>query len=134
MPALVGAVSNYTDCSIEISDVDDDKEEKNRPKRDSDSNTGVVEIVDNRPAVPNYKTKKAEEGKKAVDLVLNHFKIFGKGKKAKLTFGGNLCCASRIGARQVLYSFLGKKLSKYYIQFRTLHFLPTTTKVPSCLI
>jgi len=58
----------------------------------------VIEIVDNRPAVPHYKTKKAAEGKKAVDLVLNHFQLFGKGKKATLTFGGPICCASGIGA------------------------------------
>jgi len=120
VPALVGAVSNYTDCSIEISDVDDDKEEKNRPKRDSDSNTGVVEIVDNRPAVPNYKTKKAEEGKKAVDLVLNHFKIFGKGKKAKLTFGGNLCCASGIGASAAQVVALARAVKQTLPQFKNL--------------
>jgi len=91
VPALVGAVAAYTDCSIEVEDA---------PSSDStdDQETGIVEVIDNRPAVPNYKTKKAEEGKKAIDLVLNHFKIFGKGKKATLTFGGTLCCASGIGA------------------------------------
>lgn len=88
VPALVGAVAAYTDCSILVEDADADAEEE----------TGTIEIIDNRPAVPNYKTKKAEEGKKAIDLVLNHFGIFGKGKKATLTFGGNLCCASGIGA------------------------------------
>eukprot|EP00536_Pseudo-nitzschia_multiseries_P004172 jgi/Psemu1/187492/e_gw1.68.4.1 len=89
VPALVGAVAAYTDCSIKVEDADDAAD---------DSETGIIEVIDNRPAVPNYKTKKAEEGKKAIDLVLNHFKIFGKGKKATLTFGGSLCCASGIGA------------------------------------
>jgi len=55
-----------------------------------------VEIIDDRPAVPNYKIKKAEEGKQAVDLVLKHFKLEEKG--IKLTFGGELCCVSGIGA------------------------------------
>jgi mevalonate kinase len=78
--AVVGAVAAYTDCAMEFTN---DKE-------------GSVEIVDNRPAVPNYKTKKAEEGRKAVELVLQHLKVQGKG--VKLTFGGDLCCVSGIGA------------------------------------
>jgi mevalonate kinase len=77
-PALVGAVAAYTDCAMEITDKEG------------------VEIIDNRPAVPNYKTKKAEEGQKAVELVLKHLKVENKG--VKLTFGGNLCCVSGIGA------------------------------------
>lgn len=92
VPALVGAVAAYTNCHIKIEDTDASEENNN------DNDTGVIEIVDNRPAVPNYKTKKAQEGKKAVDLVLKHFQLFGNGKKATLTFGGTLCCASGIGA------------------------------------
>ena len=46
-PALVGAVSAYTDCELEFLD---------RPG---------LEVVDNRPAVPLYKEQKKEEGKKA---------------------------------------------------------------------
>lgn len=76
-PALVGAVAAYTDCAMEFTD-----------------NEGV-EIIDNRPAVPNYKTKKAEEGQKAVELVLKHLNV---DKGVKLTFGGDLCCVSGIGA------------------------------------
>jgi mevalonate kinase len=77
-PALVGAVASYTDCAMEFTD-----------------RAGQVEIIDNRPAVPNYKTKKAEEGEKAVALVLQHLKV---EKGVKLTFGGDLCCVSGIGA------------------------------------
>lgn len=77
-PALVGAVAASTVCKMEF------------------TNGNEVEIVDNRPAVPNYKVKKAEEGKQAVNLVLKHFKLEGKG--VKLTFGGDLCCVSGIGA------------------------------------
>jgi len=78
VPALVGAVAAYTDCAIEFTD---------KPG---------IEIIDNRPAVPNYKTKKAEEGRLATQLVLNHFGLQDRG--VKLTFGGNLCCVSGIGA------------------------------------
>jgi len=122
VPALVGAVAAYTDCSIEVVDVDESDNVKTNEGDESKANndTGIVEIVDNRPAVPNYKTKKAEEGKKAVDLVLNHFKIFGKGKKAKLTFGGNLCCASGIGASAAQVVALARAVKQTLPQFATL--------------
>jgi mevalonate kinase len=77
-PALVGAVAASTVCKMEFTDGNE------------------VEIIDNRPAVPNYKVKKADEGKEAVNLVLKHFNLEGKG--VKLTFGGDLCCVSGIGA------------------------------------
>jgi mevalonate kinase len=76
-PALVGAVAAYTDCAMEFTENDD------------------IDIIDNRPAVPNYKTKKAEEGRKAVELVLKHLNV---ERGVKLTFGGDLCCVSGIGA------------------------------------
>ena len=83
VPALVGAVAASTTCQLEIVEGDD------------------LEIVDDRPAVPNYKVKKAEEGRQAVDLVLQHFQVAEKlesGKHLKLTFAGDLCCVSGIGA------------------------------------
>jgi len=119
VPALVGAVAAYTDCSIEVVDVDesDDVKKDKGDESKTGNDTGIVEIIDNRPAVPNYKTKKAEEGKKAVDLVLNHFKIFGK---VKLTFGGNLCCASGIGASAAQVVALARAVKQTLPQFATL--------------
>lgn len=80
VPALVGAVSAYTDCEFKFSD------------------TPGLEVIDNRPAVPNYKVTKKEEGDKALNLVLEHFKLDPKEKGIKMTFGGDLTCASGIGA------------------------------------
>jgi mevalonate kinase len=120
VPALVGAVAAYTDCFIEVEDVDTKDDEGDEESKTTENDTGIVEIVDNRPAVPNYKIKKAEEGKAAVDLVLNHFKIFGKGKKAKLTFGGNLCCASGIGASAAQVVALARAVKQTLPQFATL--------------
>lgn len=120
VPALVGAVAAYTDCSIEVEDVDTKDDKGDEESKTTENDTGIVEIVDNRPAVPNYKIKKAEEGKAAVDLVLNHFKIFGKGKKAKLTFGGNLCCASGIGASAAQVVALARAVKQTLPQFATL--------------
>eukprot|EP00526_Cylindrotheca_closterium_P017098 CAMPEP_0113629982 /NCGR_PEP_ID=MMETSP0017_2-20120614/15571_1 /TAXON_ID=2856 /ORGANISM="Cylindrotheca closterium" /LENGTH=311 /DNA_ID=CAMNT_0000540415 /DNA_START=98 /DNA_END=1030 /DNA_ORIENTATION=- /assembly_acc=CAM_ASM_000147 len=84
VPALVGAVAASTTCELEFVQGGE-----------------AVEIVDNRPAVPNYKVKKAEEGRQAIDLVLKHFNVAEKQPKdtnLKLTFGGDLCCVSGIGA------------------------------------
>jgi mevalonate kinase len=50
-PALVGAVAASTTCQMEFTE-----------------ESSGVEIIDNRPAVPNYKVKKAEEGQEAVRL------------------------------------------------------------------
>jgi mevalonate kinase len=84
VPALVGAVTAYTDCECEfISD---------RP--------GLT-VVDHRPAVPGYKVEKDEEANQAIGLVLKHFDVdpyTDSRGGLKLTFGGNLCCASGIGA------------------------------------
>jgi mevalonate kinase len=92
VPALVGAVAAYTDCSVEFTD------------------EPGVEIIDNRPAIPNYKVKKAEEGEKAVQLVLEHLKVADRGMK--LTFGGNLCCASGIGASAAQVVSLARALKQ----------------------
>jgi mevalonate kinase len=81
VPALVGAVAAYTDCEAEV----------------VEGGTGV-EVIDNRPAVPNYKTKKQDEGDQAIGLVLKHFGISGDTNSIKLTFGGDLTCVSGIGA------------------------------------
>jgi mevalonate kinase len=77
VPALVGAVSDYTDCECEIS-----------------PGTNGVTVVDNRPAVPNYKDKKRAEGNEAIALVLKHLNVDTTSQNVKLTFGGNLCCVS----------------------------------------
>ena len=57
VPAIVAAVSAYTDCEFSFTE---------QPG---------CELVDNRPAVPNYKVEKADEGAEAVSIVLKHFDI-----------------------------------------------------------
>jgi mevalonate kinase len=80
VPALVGAVSAYTDCKVEY------------------LNEPGLEVVDNRPAVPLYKEQKMEEGMEAINLTLKHLGVDTQKRGMKLTFGGDLCCASGIGA------------------------------------
>eukprot|EP00584_Thalassiosira_punctigera_P015917 CAMPEP_0172557418 /NCGR_PEP_ID=MMETSP1067-20121228/73132_1 /TAXON_ID=265564 ORGANISM="Thalassiosira punctigera, Strain Tpunct2005C2" /NCGR_SAMPLE_ID=MMETSP1067 /ASSEMBLY_ACC=CAM_ASM_000444 /LENGTH=296 /DNA_ID=CAMNT_0013346497 /DNA_START=12 /DNA_END=899 /DNA_ORIENTATION=- len=80
VPALVGAVSAYTDCKLEYLD------------------EPGLEVIDNRPAVPLYKEKKKDEGEEAINLTLAHLGVDPKARGVRLTFGGDLCCASGIGA------------------------------------
>jgi len=80
VPALVGAVSAYTDCKLEY------------------TTEPGLEVIDNRPAVPLYKEKKMDEGIEAINLTLTHLGVDTKKSGVKLTFGGDLCCASGIGA------------------------------------
>ena len=80
-PALVGAVAAYTDCKVEFTE-----------------GKAGVEVVDERPAVPNYKVQKKEEGEEAVALVLAHMGVDTSTRGVKLTFGGDLTCVSGIGA------------------------------------
>jgi len=80
VPALVGAVAAYTDCAFSFTDAPG------------------VELVDERPAVPNYKVQKKDEGDEAVAIVLKHMGIDTVQRGVKMTFGGDLTCASGIGA------------------------------------
>jgi len=82
VPALVAAVEAYTDCTVRMTQI-----------------PGVT-VVDNRPAVPGYKTKKKAEQDEANQLVLKHLKVdtTQPGSGVELTFGGDLCCVSGIGA------------------------------------
>lgn len=79
-PAIVGAVASYTDCDFAYTE---------KPG---------VEIVDNRPAVPNYKVEKAAEGEQAVAIVLKHMGVDTEKRGVRMTFGGDLTCVSGIGA------------------------------------
>lgn len=81
VPALVGAVSAYTDCGCEF-----------------DDDTPGLEIIDDRPAVPGYKVEKKEEADEAISIVLKHFGIDPALRGVKLTFGGTLTAVSGIGA------------------------------------
>jgi mevalonate kinase len=98
VPALVGAVAAYTDCECQVSYL---------PKE----GPGLV-VVDNRPAVPNYKETKKEEGDEAIGLVLKHFGLnVEKDYRIELTFGGDLCCVSGIGASAAQVVSLSRALS-----------------------
>lgn len=94
VPALVGAVSAYTDCEAVFTE---------KPG---------LEVIDNRPAVPNYKVTKKDEADVAIGLVLKHFGLDTSTERGlKLTFGGDLCCASGIGASAAQVVAMARALS-----------------------
>jgi mevalonate kinase len=80
VPALVAAVSDYTDCTVEITE-----------------GSGVT-TIDDRPAVPGYKVEKKDEADEATKLVLKHLGVDIEKQAVKVHFGGNLCAVSGIGA------------------------------------
>lgn len=107
VPALVGAVAAYTDCEATIV-VPTDNNNKNNS---SSSGGGGLTVVDNRPAVPDYKTKKAAEADAALRLVLDHFGVDLATTQVQLTFGGTLTCASGIGASAAQVVAMARALS-----------------------
>jgi mevalonate kinase len=94
VPALVGAVAAYTDCEATI----------------KVGQSGLT-VVDDRPAVPDYKVQKAEEGEQAIKLVLNHLGIDLSKMSLHLTFGGTLTAVSGIGASAAQVVALARALS-----------------------
>ena len=99
VPALVGAVSAYTDCECIVQD------------KTNDDDSSDVQVQDNRPAVPGYKVKKKDEADAAIQLVLKHLNIDLTKKSVKLVFGGDLCCASGIGASAAQVVSLARALN-----------------------
>ena len=93
-PAIVAAVAAYTDCEATLSD-----------------EPGLT-VQDDRPAVPNYKVKKKEEGDEAIAIVLKHFGVDPAARGVQLAFGGDLTCVSGIGASaaQCVALWLGRAL------------------------
>jgi len=55
-------------------------------------------LVDNRPAMPSYKETKAEEQKASLENILKHLNIDTTKMGFQIDLGGDLVCASGIGA------------------------------------
>ena len=103
VPALVGAISDYTNCHVELEEVAVAESTATTSEESTAAKTGIVKagitIFDHRPAVPNYKIQKAEEGEAAIKLVLDHCHIdYHQKYHVRCTFGGTLTCVSGIGA------------------------------------
>jgi mevalonate kinase len=114
VPALVGAISDYTNCEVVVTDTTTTAAAAAAPSKDTEPLKPGISIVDHRPAVPLYKTQKAEEGKEAVSLVFEHLQIDVTSKyHVQCIFGGTLTCVSGIGASAAQVVSLARALSSY---------------------
>lgn len=80
VPALASAIGDTTICKVELKD------------------GKGYELNDNRPEVPGYKEKKFDEQKVSIQNVLDFMGVNLEEKSLKITFGGDLVCASGVGA------------------------------------
>lgn len=68
-------------------------------------------LTDNRPAVPGYKKKKADEQKASIDNILRFAEIDLSEDGIHITLGGKLVCASGIGASAASCTAIARALS-----------------------
>lgn len=71
-------------------------------------------LVDNRPAMPGYKEKKYEEQKTSIDNILKHLNIDTTKTGFQIDLGGDLVCASGIGASAASCVAIARALSEEY--------------------
>jgi mevalonate kinase len=71
-------------------------------------------LVDNRPAMPGYKEKKYEEQKVSIDNILKHLNIDPTKTGFQIDLGGDLVCASGIGASAASCVAIARALSDEY--------------------
>jgi mevalonate kinase len=71
-------------------------------------------LVDNRPAMPGYKEKKYEEQKVSIDNMLKHLNIDTTKTGFQIDLGGDLVCASGIGASAASCVAIARALSEEY--------------------
>ncbi|MHA2203686.1 MAG: mevalonate kinase [Candidatus Hodarchaeales archaeon] len=80
VPALASAIGDTTTCVVESIDGKGYK------------------LNDDRPEVPGYKEKKFDEQKVSIKNVLDFMGVNLENTSLKITFGGELVCASGVGA------------------------------------
>ena len=72
------------------------------------------ELVDNRPAVPGYKDKKRDEQKASIDNIARYLGLDVAKLGFHITLGGNLVCASGIGASAASCVAIARALNDEY--------------------
>lgn len=96
VPALASAIGDSTDAVVETKD-----------------GTGY-ELADVRPEVPGYKEKKFDEQKVSIQNVLDFMGVDLEEKAIKITLGGNLTCASGVGASAASCVALARAINDEY--------------------
>ena len=80
LPALASAIGDSTSAEVQIKE------------------GSGYELSDNRPEVPGYKEKKYEEQKISIKNVFNYMRLDTNKNHVNISLGGNLVCASGVGA------------------------------------
>ena len=96
-PALVAAVAARTTCEVKKVD-----------------GTGKWTVIDDRPAVPEYKVTKKAEQDESTQLVLDYLKIPLDEASIEIRLGGDLTCTSGIGASAANCVALARALNELY--------------------
>ncbi|MHA1976380.1 MAG: mevalonate kinase [Candidatus Hodarchaeales archaeon] len=96
LPAMASAIGDFTEAIVEI------EEGKG------------YELNDNRPEVPGYKKKKFDEQKVSIKNVLTFMGVDLEKEKLKITLGGNLTCASGVGASAASCVALARAINDKY--------------------
>lgn len=94
LPGIASAIADQTIAEIEPSE--------------------SYELVDNRPATPDYKEKKKGEMERSMKLLLDFMKIDVKEKPVKITLSGNLFCTSGVGASAAMATSIARAFSDLY--------------------
>lgn len=76
--------------------------------------TAGWQLVDNRPAMLGYKETKADEQKTSIDYVLKYCKIDTAKEGLRIELGGDLVCASGIGASAASCVAIARALNQEY--------------------
>jgi len=95
LPAIAAALSDHTSAIVE------------------NGNSGI-EFIDNRPETPGYKTTKKEEIQRQLNALIEYFKIDLKKTPLKIILGGDLVCASGIGASAALAASIARAMSRKF--------------------
>ncbi len=95
LPAVASAISDITTATVA-------KGEKG------------LELIDNRPAIEGYKTKKQGEITRGLDLIMKFLKIDLEKTPLKITLAGNLKCVSGVGASAALASSIARALNEEF--------------------
>ena len=83
LPGIASGISDYTTAAIR-------------------KGTKGFEFIDNRPETPGYKEIKKDEIKRQLDALLKYFEVDAGKSPIRITLGGNLTCASGVGASAAL--------------------------------
>ena len=95
IPSIVSAIGDATVATVEKTE------------------SGGIQLVDNRPATPGYKEGYKEQQKDSLKRVLEAMNISGT-ENLKITLGGTLYAASGVGASAASCTAMARALNQFY--------------------